>query len=156
MNSILDLSAFAVAGGVLAYQLICLQSEQRELREAINERLGSLTPSLPVLGVETMNDLKASIASAVVESLAAVAPIAPAQEPAATAPAAAAGVPDETTPAEARKGLQAELEAMTADQIRAQIRKLPEGKRLVFRSMGISIDKGRKADLIKGLLKALV
>jgi hypothetical protein len=44
---------------------------------------------------------------------------------------------------------------MTADQIRAQIRKLPEAKRLVFRQLGISIKFARKAELIEGLVKAL-
>jgi hypothetical protein len=87
MNTILDLSAFAAAGGVLAYQLICLQSEQRELREAINDRLSNITPEL------NLKDLKEGIVSSLLERLSYVAPVAP-------APAAAtkADLPDEVTP----------------------------------------------------------
>jgi hypothetical protein len=153
MNSILDLSAFAVAGGVLAYQLICLQGEQRELREAINDRLGSLAPSFPALDEDTIDNIKTSIAAAVIEKLGATVPIADAV----AAPAAKGddGLPGGVSPAEARKELQAELNAMTADQIRAEIRKLPEDKRASLRSMGLSLNDARKAELIRCLINVL-
>ena len=158
MSTALDLAALGLSAGVLAYQLICLQSEQRQLREAIDERLASF--SLPTsVNDDILEPLKASIASALAEQFAkaqaptAVSTAAPADaEPKAKADA---GLPDGLTPAQARGELRKELEEMKTDDIRARVRQLDPAKRELFRrGCPTPLDKSRKDQLITGLIKA--
>lgn len=159
MSTALDLAALGLSAGVLAYQLICLQSEQRQLREALDERLASF--SLPTsINDDILEPLKASIASALAEQLTklqaptAVSAAAPAG--ADTKPAATdTGLPDNLTPAQARGELRKELEEMKTDDIRARVRQLDPAKRELFRrGCPTSLDKSRKDQLITGLIEA--
>ena len=159
MSTTLDLAAIAVSGGVLAYQLICLQNEQRDLREAVNERLASF--QLPAtLNDDILEPLKASLATAVAEALSQAATVVPPLQPQptdakaqATPAASDSGLPDGLSRTEARRELQKELEALKADDIRARVRLLPPDQRVIFRRYIPSLDKARKDDLIAGLVK---
>jgi hypothetical protein len=167
MNVILDLSAIALSGSVLAYQLTVGAADRRLLRE--------------VAGVPPENDFLTDLRAVIAQRLAPqpVSPYAPTAEAAVKelikdcepapvvissgpAPVATGSEPapsdsgDSLTPAQKAMAMRKELEALNVNDIRSSIRELPENKRVAIRANVGNISNARKADLIEAFLASFL